>query len=190
MDRDGIAQSLVRGPFLRAFPGGLYPGSPEFDKSSVVYYPYNVERAKALLAELGLEDTDGNGILNFTAGSQAGQDVIVGLNTSQDAAETQSIGDQLAAMFGAVGIKVNPRPMTSQAGIDSLTSGQWDMRMSRSDFYQLPFTFCTQLAPLTKVTPDWNREGDTPACCVIGSRSWRTRQLPTARNKTRPSAKS
>ena len=123
MDRDGIAQSLMRGPFLRAFPGGLYPGSPEFDKSSVVYYPYNVERAKELLAELGLEDTDGNGILNFTEGSQAGQDVIVGLNTSQDAAETQSIGDQLAAMFGAVGIKVNPRPVTSQAGIDF--TDQW-----------------------------------------------------------------
>lgn len=162
MDRDGIAQSLMRGPFLRAFPGGLYPGSPEFDKSSVVYYPYNVERAKELLAELGLKDTDGNGILNFTEGPQAGQDLIVGLNTSQDAAETQSIGDQLAAMFGAVGIKVNPRPMTSQAGLDALTSGQWDMRMSRSDFYQLPFTFCTQLAPLTKLTPDWNREGDKP----------------------------
>ena len=132
LDRDGIAQSLMRGPFLRAFPGGVYPGSPEFDKDSVVYYPYNVERAKALLAELGLEDTDGNGILNFTAGPIAGQDVIVSLATSQDANESQAIGDQVAAMFAAVGIKVNPRPQTSQATTDMNVSGEWDMQIDRN----------------------------------------------------------
>ena len=43
------------------------------------------ERAKELLAGLGLEDTDGNGILNFTEGPMAGEDLIVGMNTSQDA---------------------------------------------------------------------------------------------------------
>ncbi len=118
LDREGIAQSLMRGPFLRAFPGGIVPGSPEFDKASVVYYPYDVERAKELLAGLGLEDTDGNGILNFTEGPLAGEDVILGMATSQDQAETQAIGDQVAAMFAEVGIKVNARPMTSQAATD------------------------------------------------------------------------
>ena len=77
----------------------------------------------------GLKDTDGNGILNFTAeGPWPGQDVVLGLNTSQDAHETQRIGDQFVAMLGAVGIKVNARPMTSQADTDINTSGEWDMR--------------------------------------------------------------
>ena len=31
-DREGIAQAIMRGPFLRAYAGGLYPGSPEFDQ--------------------------------------------------------------------------------------------------------------------------------------------------------------
>ena len=31
LDRDGISQALMRGPFLRAFQGGVAPGSPEFD---------------------------------------------------------------------------------------------------------------------------------------------------------------
>ena len=32
-DRDGIAQSIMKGPFLRGWAGGLYPGAPDFDKN-------------------------------------------------------------------------------------------------------------------------------------------------------------
>ena len=159
LDRDGIAQSLIRGPLIRGFQGGLFPGSPEYDPESVVYYPYNPDRSKELLAELGLEDTDNNGILNFPGG---GEDVVVGLNTSQDAAESQSVGDQISAMLAAVGIKVNARPITSQVADQLNTSGEWDMRVYRSADFLLPFTRCNNLAPLTKQTPGWNREGDTP----------------------------
>jgi peptide/nickel transport system substrate-binding protein len=113
-----------------------------------------------LLAEIGLKDTDNNGILNFTSGSEAGKDVIVGLNTSQDAAESITIGDQLVAMFATVGIKVNARPLTSQANSDVNSTGEWDMGTDRSDAFQLPFTRCTDLAPSTKTSPNWNREGE------------------------------
>ncbi len=37
------ARAVVRGPFLRPFPGGLYPGATEYDRDSVVYYPYSPE---------------------------------------------------------------------------------------------------------------------------------------------------
>jgi peptide/nickel transport system substrate-binding protein len=160
LDRDGIAQSLVRGPLLRGFPGGLYPGSPEFDPASVVYYAYNVDRAKELLAELGLEDTDGNGILNFPAdGPGAGQDLVFGLNTGEDQADAKVIADQIVVMLNEVGIKVNSRPLNSQAMTDNDESGAWDMRMDRSDAFQLPFTFCNDLGPITDRTPNWNRKG-------------------------------
>ena len=159
LDREGIAQSLIRGPLIRGFQGGLFPGSPEYDPESVVYYPYNVDRAKELLAEIGLVDTDNNGILNFAGG---GEDVVVGLNTSQDAADSQPVGDQVAAMLAAVGIKVNARPITSQVGTEVVVSGEWDMRIARAQDHLLPFIRCTALAPMTKNTPDFNREGDTP----------------------------
>jgi peptide/nickel transport system substrate-binding protein len=160
LDRDGIAESIMRGPFIRAFPGGLYPASPEYDLQSAVYYPYNVERSKALLAEIGLEDTDGNGILNFTEGPIAGEDVVLALITSQDQQEAQIVADQIVAMLGTVGIKINARPVTSQAMTDINTTGEWDMQMDRSDDFGLPFTNCTDLAPLTKISPNWNREGE------------------------------
>jgi hypothetical protein len=50
--------------------------------------------------------------------------------------------------------------MTSQAINDANTSGEWDMYMDRSDVYQLPFTRCPELAPLTQTTPNWNRQGE------------------------------
>jgi peptide/nickel transport system substrate-binding protein len=163
IDRDGIAQSIMRGPFIRAWAGGLYPGSPEFDRSAVVYYPYDPERARSLLAELGFEDTDNNGVLNWTEGPLSGEDLVVSINASQDAQETMNIGDSIVAMFGQVGIRANLRPQTSQANNDLNVSGEWDMSIFRGDqTYALPFTRCNNLAPLTRQTPNWNREGDTP----------------------------
>jgi peptide/nickel transport system substrate-binding protein len=161
-DRDGIAQSIMRGPFLRGWAGGLYPGSPEFDRSSVVYYPFNPEKASELLAELGFEDTDGNGVLNWGSGPLEGEDLVLGLNAGQDAQETVNTGESLVAMWGQVGIKINLRPMTSSAMNELNNSGEWDMSVFRGgQEFALPFTRCANLAPLTKATPNWNREGST-----------------------------
>jgi peptide/nickel transport system substrate-binding protein len=163
IDREGIAQSIMRGPFLRPWAGGLYPGSPEFDRTAVVYYSYHPETAKALLAEIGFEDTDNNGVLNWTSGPLAGQDLVLAMSASEDAQETTSIAQSLVALFDQVGIKVNLRPKTSQALTEEATTGEWDMNVFRGgQAYALPFTRCNDLAPLTKNTPNWNREGDKP----------------------------
>lgn len=162
LDRDGIAQSLVRGPLLRAWAGGLAPGAPEFDPASVVYYAYNVDRANALLDELGLIDTDNNGVRNFPAdGPGAGEDVVLSLFTSEDQAETRSIGDQIVIMLDTVGIKINARPLNSQAHSENNTNGEWDMKISRNDTNSLIFTSCNNYAPLTDLTPNWNRKGQS-----------------------------
>lgn len=162
IDREGITQSIMRGPFLRPWAGGLYPGSPEFDRGSVVYYPYNPDLAKQLLAELGFEDTDGNGTLNWGDGPLQGQDLVLGMSAGQDAQETVNTGEALVANFGAVGIQINLRPQTSQAINDANVSGEWDLQVFRGgQAFALPFTRCADLAPSTKATPNWNREGDT-----------------------------
>jgi peptide/nickel transport system substrate-binding protein len=163
MDREGITQAIMRGPFLRPWPGGLYPGAPEFDQASVVYYPYHVDTAKALLAELGLEDTDNNGILNWTEGPMAGQDLILSLYASQDAIETVNIAEALVNQYAAVGIKINMRPLTSDAINDANQSGAWDMFIDRGgQSFALPHIAPTDLAPITKTAPGWHREGDQP----------------------------
>jgi peptide/nickel transport system substrate-binding protein len=161
-DREGIAQSIMKGPFLRAWAGGLFPGAPDFDKTSVVYYPYDVNSAKALLAEIGLKDNDGNGVLEWTTGPMAGKDVVLQLIASQDAKETQSVAEALVNQWGAVGIKINMKIMDSATHTDVDAAGTWDLSANRDGQAQaLPFTNVTALAPITK-NFNSHREGNTP----------------------------
>jgi peptide/nickel transport system substrate-binding protein len=163
MDRDGLAQATMRGPFLRAWPGGLVPGSPEFDRNSVVYYPYAPDAAKALLAELGFEDTDGNGVLNWTSGPLEGEDLTIAMMASEDAQEGVNLGQALVNTFAQVGIKVNFRPVTSAAILELNVSGEWETRINRVEHERvLPFAKPDDLVPLGKNAPAWHVEGDTP----------------------------
>ena len=162
-DRDGIAQSIMKGPFLRGWAGGLYPGAPEFDKESVVYYPYDVESAKALLADIGLKDNDGDGVLEWTTGPMAGKPVVIQLLASQDAKETQSVAEAVVNQWGAVGIEVNMKILDSQTHTDVDAAGTWDMSVTRgAQPFALPFVNVTALAPNTAKGLVWHLEGEQP----------------------------
>jgi peptide/nickel transport system substrate-binding protein len=161
-DREGIAQSIMKGPFLRAWAGGLYPGAPEFDQKSVVYYPFDVASAKALLDQIGLKDTNNDKVLEWTSGPTAGQPVAIQMLASQDAKETQSVAEALVNQWGAVGIKVNMKIVDSATSSDLDQAGTWDTRAWRGgQAFALPFTNPTALAPYTK-TFGIHREGDKP----------------------------
>ena len=157
-DRDGIAQSIMKGPFLRAWAGGLYPGAPDFDKDAVVYYPYDVASANTLLDEVGLKDTNSDGVREWTSGPMAGQPVVVQLGASQDAKETQSVAEALVNQWGAIGIKVNMKVIDSQTWTDTQAAGTWDLYVFRGgQAFALPFFDPNGLAPLTH-NFNWHRD--------------------------------
>jgi peptide/nickel transport system substrate-binding protein len=161
-DREGIAQSIMRGPFLRGWAGGLFPGAPDFDKESVVYYPYDPDSARALLADIGLKDTDNDGVLEWTEGPMAGQPVVIQLITNQDQQETQSIADALVNQWGEVGIQINLKLIDSQTRTDTMDAGTWDMAVQREgSAFALPVTNITALAPTTE-NYAIHQEGNTP----------------------------
>jgi len=161
-DRDGIAQSIMRGPFLRGWAGGLYPGAPDFDKESVVYYPYDVDSANILLDQMGLKDTDGDGVREWTDGPMAGKPVVLQLGVPQDQTETQSIADALVNQWGAVGIQINERVIDSATRVDLTNAATWDMLVNRGpQEFALPFKNVTGLAPITS-NFEWHREGSEP----------------------------
>jgi peptide/nickel transport system substrate-binding protein len=160
-DRDGIAQSIMKGPFLRGYAGGLYPGAPDFDQKAVVYYPFDVASAKTLLAQIGLKPGS-DGILQWTDGTQKGQPVVLQLLASQDAKETQSVAEAVVNQWGAVGIKINMKILDSQTSTDTNQAGTWDMQVNRGGMeLALPFKNPSALAPYTKQFNN-HKEGTTP----------------------------
>jgi peptide/nickel transport system substrate-binding protein len=149
-DRDGIAQSIMRGPFLRGWAGGLYPGSPQFDRESVVYYPFDVASANALLDEMGLMDSNGDGVREWTEGPLAGEPVVIQLTSTQDQAESQSIAEALVNQWGEIGIQINYRVVDSATRTSIAEAGTWDMHVTREgQAFALPFQNVTALAPIT-----------------------------------------
>jgi peptide/nickel transport system substrate-binding protein len=157
-DREGIGQSIMKGPFVRGWAGGLFPGAPDFDKSVVVYYPYDVASANTLLDEVGLKDTNNDGVREWTSGPMSGQPVVIQLGASQDAKEGQSVAEALVNQWGAVGIKVNMKVIDSQTWTNTRASGTWDMYVDRLDQrFALPFTNTNNLAPVGN-NFDWHRD--------------------------------
>ncbi len=150
-DRDGIAQSIMRGPFLRGWAGGIYPGAPGFDKDSVVYYPFDVASANILLDDMGLLDSDGNGVREYPADSPlAGEDIVILLTANQDQAEAVSIAEALVNLYGDIGLQMNLRPTDSATQSDREEAGTWEMHVYRGEQdFALPFRNPTLLAPFT-----------------------------------------
>ncbi len=163
LDREGISQSILRGPFLRGWAGGLFPGSSYFDRSTVAYFNNNPEAAAALLAELGFEDTDGDGTLNWpTERLASGENLVLALVTSEDAEETQTVGDAAVTLLGDLGVQINVRPLNSAARREMNEAGEWEMRVDRDgQTFAVPFTRCRELAPIEKEF-SFHREGAEP----------------------------
>lgn len=160
VDGDGVAQAVIRGPFMRGFSGGLMPGSSYYDVDSVVYYGYSPESASALLAELGFEDTDDNGVLNWTDGPIAGDDLIISMMSNVEAPASGQVAEAMVLLFGDIGIQVNHRPMQGPAENDAMETGTWEMRTNRiGSEMTVPFTKCDDLGPVSNVTPAWHRSG-------------------------------
>jgi peptide/nickel transport system substrate-binding protein len=157
VDRKSLGQALVKGPFTAEYAGGLHPETTFYNKDDVVYYPYNPKLAKKYLAELGLKDTDGNGVLNFPKNVDDGEDVEIVLNTGSGTSDVV-FNENLVSMLADVGIKLIPRPLDSVQGDSARDSGDFDWRLNRSDKELIvPMQRMEWLAPIAQSGPIWHR---------------------------------
>jgi peptide/nickel transport system substrate-binding protein len=160
IDRDGIAKSVADGPFFRAWPGGLYPGSQFFDINSTVYYPFAPDTSKALLTELGFTESNSEGVLLWPEGySQAGQPVVLGLTAIEDTEGASTIAEALVTLFKDIGIQVNFRKIQGTVrDQQSRETGEWEMHVDRmGQEWGVPNVRYRDVAPLTLQSPSWSR---------------------------------
>ncbi len=134
LDRQRLGEALVKGPFTAIYPGGLYAGTAYYDKDSTVYYPYSLETAKEHLQKAGLEDTDGNGIVNFPADTPGvgGQDVEITILANADYQTDKNLAEGVIAMMEPLGIRVIANLLAGTQRDATYQSGKYDWQVFRN----------------------------------------------------------
>jgi peptide/nickel transport system substrate-binding protein len=133
IDRQRLGNSLVKGPFTAIYPGGLVVDSIYYDAASTVYYPYSVETTKALLAEAGLTDTDGNGFVNHPADVQGGADVQIVVLVNGDYQTDKTVAEGLITMMAESGLKVTLNTLSGNSFDAEFQNGTYDWVVRRND---------------------------------------------------------
>ncbi len=100
IDKDGFVNSLMSG--FGAVAQLCYPESYAFGDSKVDGPDYDLEAAKALLAQAGWEDTDGDGYLD-----KDGETFEITWVTYKNRAELPLLAEAAQASLKEIGIKVN-----------------------------------------------------------------------------------
>jgi len=156
IDRQRLGESLVKGPFTAIYPGGLHAGLGFYDKASTVYYPYSLETAKAYLEKAGLVDTDGDGFVNFPAGTAGGGNVEITLLANGDYATDKNLAEGVVAMMEPLGLRVIPNILAGNDRDSAQLAGRFDWMIRRSDPELITVVQNTaQLAPVGPAT-SWN----------------------------------
>ncbi|MBK6314143.1 MAG: ABC transporter substrate-binding protein [Blastocatellia bacterium] len=87
-----------------------------YDKEASIEYDYSVEKAKALLKEIGLEDRDGDGIAEDSSGHKCAFRLVTNSNNSSRVGAATVIKDNLRA----VGIDVNFQGIPFNSMVEAL----------------------------------------------------------------------
>jgi peptide/nickel transport system substrate-binding protein len=118
IDREAIVEAVLNGDGQLANT----PGSPiswAFNKN-VPVFDYDVDKAKAMLAEAGWEDTDGDGVLD-----KDGKKFSFEVKTNQGNKAREQIATIVQQQFKEVGIEAKPKIMEWSAFIGEVTAPNW-----------------------------------------------------------------
>ncbi|HWP44715.1 MAG TPA: ABC transporter substrate-binding protein, partial [Blastocatellia bacterium] len=109
IDREGIANTAYAG---RAVPiySFVSPSDKYWYSDDVMKYPYDPARARQMLAEIGLKDTNGDGFLE----DAEGHTVEITINTNSGNSQRENSASLIAKYLQDVGIKARAVPVALQ----------------------------------------------------------------------------
>jgi peptide/nickel transport system substrate-binding protein len=167
VDREAFAETVFLGAAVPVW-GPISPGNTSWFWPDIPRYPHNDEAARMLLRELGLEDRNGNGVVEDATGTEARFTVITQRGIGWYERGTAVVRDELAR----VGIALEIAPLELGALIQRLQACDYDALYYRPVFTDLDpagnldfwlssgpshFWNMSQKAPAT----DWERRIDT-----------------------------
>ncbi len=104
---------------------GIYPPITFWANKDIKGYPYDIEKAKQLLAEAGWNDTDGNGILD-----KDGKEFKIVLVTYPERAELPPIAEVIQGQLKKIGIEVEIKVLQTDAANELRNNGEFDLFIS------------------------------------------------------------
>ncbi|WP_420858923.1 ABC transporter substrate-binding protein [Marivivens marinus] len=155
IDRDALGQALARGPFAYPYMGGFASGSPYYDAASTDFTPFNQSYASELLAGLGLEDTDGNGILNLPG---TGEDLVIDMTFKSQRNDDRKQVDAVTSQLAEIGIRVLPTPVDETSFDPLRNSGSFTAILQRVSFVVPTRETCGNL-PTSEICPAFHLAG-------------------------------
>ncbi|MDX8445910.1 ABC transporter substrate-binding protein [Mesorhizobium captivum] len=156
LDRKALGESLVKGPFTAIYPGGFSSGTSFYDRKSTVYYSFDLEGAKAELAKAGLKDTDGDGFVNFPAGTAGGKNVEIVMLVNNDYTTDKSLAEGVVGQMEKLGLRIVLNGLNGTQRDAANYSGRFDWLVRRNETELTSVVQNTeQLAPVGPKT-SWN----------------------------------
>ncbi len=118
-DRASVARELYRGS-ARVISGPWAPDSPAYD-AALAPLPFDPPAAKALLAEAGWRDSNGNGTLD-----RDGREFEFEILLSAGSEIGRQVDEMLATELARAGIRARVRTMEWAAFVEKVDSGQFE----------------------------------------------------------------
>lgn len=158
IDREGIAGAVFPDPeFVSAAYGAFPAGSPYFEEEDVTRYPYDPEKASEILADLGFEDTTGDGTLNWPEDTVlAGEDLGFTAIMSVDQDTSVDMSEAIQAMLADVGIDMSINTLEATVADTRIDAGDYQVHIDREDFRVLPDVYPQVFGPITPDDPSYH----------------------------------
>ncbi|HXE79774.1 MAG TPA: ABC transporter substrate-binding protein [Vicinamibacterales bacterium] len=158
VDREEFARTVFLGEAVPIW-GPITPANRQWFSPNVPRYPFDLDRARGLLRSIGLEDRNGNGVVEDARGTEARFTVITQRGVGYYERGTSVLRDHVAR----VGIALDVAPLEQGAMIKRMLDCDYDaiyMRFLATDLDpagNLDFWLSSGSAHV------WNRQQRTPA---------------------------
>ena len=152
IDRERIMTLFGPAPVLSVAPvAGISPLSEFYNPEIQVAYTYDIDKASALLDEIGLIDVDGDGLRDYPADSPlAGQTFTFTILASSDANDIRTMAELVCRELQKVGLDAQLRVQNPNLIASRQDAGTYDITIDRGSSGATPSNLDT-LAPITSL---------------------------------------